>query len=101
MYEIIQTTTNDENVVKSICREILNKKLSLCIQTNKIESNYIWEDKECKENEFLIIVKAKVENKMDIIKIIKRLSNYNVPEIISFAFKIETDEYDKWFNQYK
>ena len=97
MFIIMETTTDSKELAKNISTKILDKKLSPCIQIHKIESRYIWQNKAFDENEYLVKIKTIVENKKSVVKIIKDLSNYDVPEIISFNFNMENEDYKKWF----
>ena len=97
MFIVMETTTDSKEVAKNISTKILDKKLSPCIQIHKIESRYIWHNKLCDEKEYLIKLKTIVKNKKSVVKIIKDLSNYDIPEIISFEINIDNEDYGKWF----
>ena len=53
-----------------------------------------------KENELLEVAKAiyQIPEDFNAHKKIKKIHNYETPEIISFPFNILTDDYKDWFN---
>ena len=100
MFRIIETTTDQLVIAEKISQSIIDSKLSPCVQIiDGVKSNYIWKDKIESSNEYTIKIKT-VENHINkISSIIKEKSNYDVPEVISYDFRIENEEYEKWFNE--
>ena len=100
MFRIIETTTDSITVAEMISESIIKSKLSPCVHIiDAVTSNYIWKDKIESSNEYTIKIKT-VEGYIDrISSIIKKKSNYDVPEIISYEFRIENEEYEDWFNE--
>ncbi len=90
---IVQTTCSSKKEAKSIAKILLKHKLAACIQTHKIKSFYIWEDKLCKDKEFLLNIKTKKENFPKLEKTIKKLHSYDVPEIICIKLYKTSKEY--------
>ena len=102
MYIIISTTSDCKKTLKKITLEILDAKLSPCIQKyKKIKSLYTWKDEIKYHDEYKIDIKAQKLNKNKITKIIKSLHNYENPEIISYEFNILSVDYEKWFKSIK
>lgn len=98
MFRIIETTTDDIQIAKSISQSIFESKLSPCIQIiNPVKSTYIWEDKIESIDEYTLKIKTVDKHIYELSSIIKEKSNYDVPEIISYQFNIENDEYEDWF----
>ncbi len=100
MFKIIETSTDKLLIAEKISQSIINSKLSPCVQIiDGIKSYYIWKNKIVSSNEYTIKIKT-VENHINKISlIIKEKSNYDVPEIISYDFRIEDKEYENWFNE--
>ncbi len=100
MFKIIETSTDKLLIAEKISQSIINSKLSPCVQIiDGIKSYYIWGNKIVSSNEYTIKIKT-VENHINKISlIIKEKSNYDVPEIISYDFRIEDKEYENWFNE--
>ena len=99
MFKIIETSTDKLIIAEKISQSIINSKLSPCVQIiDGIKSYYIWKNKIVSSNEYTIKIKT-VENHINKISlIIKEKSNYDVPEVISYDFRIEDKEYENWFN---
>ena len=100
MFKIIETSTDKLIIAEKISQSIINSKLSPCVQIiDGIKSYYIWKNKIVSSNEYTIKIKT-VENHINKISlIIKEKSNYDVPEIISYDFRIEDKKYENWFNE--
>jgi periplasmic divalent cation tolerance protein len=100
MFKIIETSTDELIIAEKISQSIINSKLSPCVQIiDGIKSYYIWKNKIVSSNEYTIKIKT-VENHINKISlIIKEKSNYDVPEVISYDFRIEDKEYENWFNE--
>ena len=98
MYIMIETTTNDINNAKLISNKILDLNLSPCIQIIKnISSIYTWDNKREYDDENLIKIKSTLKNLDKIEKLIFEFHKYKNPEIISYDFKIISDQYESWF----
>ena len=100
MFKIIETSTDKLIIAEKISQSIIDSKLSPCVQIiDGIKSYYIWKNKIVSSNEYTIKIKT-VENHINKISlIIKEKSNYDVPEIISYDFRVEDKEYENWFNE--
>ena len=100
MFRIIETTTDQLMIAEKISKSIIDSKLSTCVQIiDGVKSYYIWKDKIVSSNEYTIKIKTVENNINKISSIIKEKSNYDVPEIISYDFRMEDEEYEKWFNE--
>ena len=98
MFKIIETTTNDIENAKLISKNILDKKLSPCVQIHpSIKSYFRWGKTINNDNEFLIRIKTIDKNIITITKLINNIHQYDNPEFISYDFNIEADNYKKWF----
>ena len=94
---ISSTFSTKQNAIK-ISKEILNKKYAACIQlTSNICSYYRWKDKIESNNEFLVNIKTKNSMKDKIVEILKDHHEYEIPQVISYDFKIHDDSYKEWF----
>ena len=100
MFKIIETSTDKLIIAEKISQSIINSKLSPCVQIiDGIKSYYIWKNKIVSSKEYTIKIKT-VENHINkISSIINEKSNYDVPEVISYDFRIENKEYENWFNE--
>ena len=100
MFKIIETSTDKLIIAKKISQSIIDRKLSPCVQIiDGIKSYYIWKNKIVSSNEYTIKIKTVEKHINKISLIIKEKSNYDVPEIISYDFRIKDKEYENWFNE--
>ena len=70
---IIQTTSNSKSQLKSIAKELLDKKLTACTHINKISSSYVWKKKIVTEKEYKLEIKTIRKNEK------KNCFNYREP----------------------
>lgn len=99
-YLIIQTSTDSLSTAKSISKEILETNLSPCVHIiNAPNVFYKWEGKTISTKEYILQVKSNNRLKKKTISLIKKLHNYNNPELFSKKINLESDEYEKWFNK--
>ena len=99
-YIIALTTTNGMESAKKIARTLVDEKLAACVNiVPYIKSYYIWEGKTTEDDEVLLIIKT-VDSKRDIlIKRIKELHPYTLPEIIIINFNEGLTDYLKWISE--
>ena len=98
MFLIISTTTNKKSVADTISKNLLENKLTPCTNiSNKMNSTYLWNNKIINDDEYILSIKTIKPLVKEVINIIKKSHNYDVPEIISTKFDILTEDYSKWF----
>ena len=96
---VIFITTSTEKEAKRICDKLLNEKLVACVNIIKgINSHFWWQDKIEFSNEMLLIAKTKSQFFNDIVKLVKKLHSYEVPEIIAIPIVAGSKEYLRWIN---
>ncbi len=96
---IIITTSNEEEAVK-IARALLEERLVACVNIQmKVRSLYWWEGKIQDENEAMMIIKTRRELFGDIIKKVKEIHSYTVPEIIALPIVEGSEDYLKWIQE--
>ena len=100
IFRIIETTTDSKKIAKKITKIILEKGFSPCVQIiDLVNSNYIWKQKLVSTNEYVLKIKSTSDNVKLIRDVIKANTNYEIPEIVSYEFSIENDEYSDWFSK--
>ena len=98
MFLIISTSTNKKSIANIIIKKLLKKKLTPCANiSSKSTSTYIWNNKIVNDDEYILSIKTIESFKDEVIKIIKDINNYDVPEIISTQVEILSNDYKKWF----
>ena len=95
---VISTTLSKKQNAIYISNKILNEKYAACIQLiPNISSYYIWNDKIESDKEFLLNIKTINTMKDKIVEIIKAHHEYEIPQIISYDFRMDNENYKKWF----
>jgi len=93
---IILTTTNDKQIAEQIASELLENSLAACLQIDNIISYFKWEGKINSEKEYRIMIKARADNYNEIEKVIVKIHNYDLPQILKLAIIDGLPEYLKW-----
>lgn len=84
MYIIIFITCPNKKEAQHIGRALIQKKLAACVNIiGKVESLFWWQAKVDKAAEVLLVVKSKKAKLGKVIKLVKSLHSYDVPEIIA------------------
>jgi periplasmic divalent cation tolerance protein len=99
-YISIFVTVPNMSTANKITKFLLEKKLVACVNIiPKIKSVYWWENKICKSNELLLVMKSVKNNFNKIVKEIKKIHPYEVPEIVCVDITANKDYLD-WIKEY-
>ena len=93
---IITTESSKTNAVR-MAKLLIKEKLAACVSIKQILSVYEWDDSIQETKEFEITIKSKLELKEDLIDFLKKISTYDVPQIIYKKYCAEMKYYD-WLN---
>tara|TARA_B100000941_G_C28442618_1_gene520501 strand:- start:385 stop:699 length:315 start_codon:yes stop_codon:yes gene_type:complete len=95
---ILITTISNKKIAKNIAKSLVKKKLAACVSLKNIYSIYEWEGKIEEADEVEITIKSRPELKDDLINILKKLTSYDVPQILYKKFNSEK-KYINWVNK--
>ena len=99
MYIIILVTASNKKEARSIATGLIKQRLAVCVNIlDKIESFFFWKSKLTKAKESLLIIKSRKEKLPKIIKLVKALHSYTVPEIISLPITGGLPSYLRWID---
>ena len=99
MHIVIFITVPDKKEAKNIASRLVKNKLAACVNiVEKLESLFWWQGKVDQAKETLLIVKSKKEKLAKIIKVVKSLHSYEVPEIIALPIIGGYKPYLNWIN---
>jgi len=94
MISLIYTTINNEEDAKKIANYLIEEQIVACVNIiPNVQSIYRWKGKIEEEREFLLIAKTVDENVIKAINKIKKLHNYEIPDIISIPINNGYSEY--------
>lgn len=100
-YITVIITSPNKKITDIIVKTLLNLKLVSCVNViDKIKSVYWWKNKIYKKNEDLLICKSVKNNFKKIVKKVKTVHPYEVPEIICYDISDGEQKYLNWIRQY-
>jgi len=94
---VILITAANKREAKKIAKGLVGKKLAACVNVvDGVKSFFWWEGKIDSGNEVLLIVKSQKKLLKKIIKAVRDLHSYSVPEVIALPIVGGYDKYLKW-----
>ena len=99
-YVVVLVTASNKKEAQKIAAGLIGAKLAACVNIiAKIDSLFFWEGKIDKAQEYLLIIKSKQAKLPKIIKLVKSLHSYKVPEIIALAIIAGSESYLRWIDE--
>ena len=95
---LLITTESNSEIAKNMAKLLVQKKLAACVSLKEIYSIYQWKGKIEELKEFEITIKSKPEFKNNLIVFLKKMTSYDVPQILYKKFNSEK-KYLKWLNK--
>jgi periplasmic divalent cation tolerance protein len=96
---VLFITAGKKAEAEAIAQELVRLKLAACVNIVKgVDSLFRWEGKVDRAKELLLIVKSRRELLPKIIKAVRALHSYKVPEIIALPIAGGFDKYLKWID---
>lgn len=99
MYVVILVTASTSKEAKNIAHQLIKHKLAACVNIlGNVESLFRWQGKLDRAKELLLLIKSKKSKLPRIIKMVKSLHSYEVPEIIALPILAGNKEYLRWLD---
>jgi len=99
MYIVVLITAKDKKEAQKIATSLIKHKLAACVNiVNKVDSVFFWAGKIDRAKECLLLIKSKKEKFSQIIKLVKSLHSYDVPEIIAIPIVAGDRPYLRWID---
>ena len=96
---VVFIVAQDEKQAKSISSKLIKAKLVGCVNIiPHIKSIFWWQGKVDSAKEALLIVKTKKALLNKLIKAVKQIHSYEIPEIIALPIIAGSKDYLKWLN---
>jgi periplasmic divalent cation tolerance protein len=100
MYVVLFITVSSRKEAKLIASALLKDRLAACVNiADKIDSFFWWQGKIDCAKELLMVVKSRKDKVGRIIKKVKSLHSYTVPEIIALPICAGDKPYLKWIDE--
>ncbi|MBH44610.1 MAG: cytochrome C biogenesis protein CcdA [Gammaproteobacteria bacterium] len=91
------TTTDKKSISEKIAKELIASKIAACVSIHSPTTTYyFWGGKIRKDKEWMIMIKSPKHNYEKVEKLIKKLHNYELPEIISIKIESGSKKYLNW-----
>jgi len=84
---------------EKIAEILVREKLAACVNILPAKSVYIWEDKLCRDEESLLIIKSTLTAYPKLEAKIKQIHPYDVPEIVAIKAEAVQDDYLRWVHE--
>jgi periplasmic divalent cation tolerance protein len=82
-----------------IARALVELRLVACVNVVQVSSCYSWKGEFCADNEHLLIAKTRAEKVNEVIRAIRDLHPYEVPEIIALPVIAGHQPYLDWVHE--
>lgn len=96
---MIFCTASDEKEAEKIAKALLEEGLIGCTNIFPVRSIYRWKENVEDEKEFAMLMKTRDSKVKKVIKRIKELHSYDVPEVISFRIEKGSKDYLDWIGE--
>ena len=99
-YAMVFITAPNKNEAEKISRVLLDKRLIACANIiENVKSAFWWHDKLESAEEVLLIAKTSASLIKKLIKAVKAVHSYDIPEIIAFPVADGYKPYLKWISE--
>ena len=100
MYCVILVTASNKEEAREIASGLIEARLAACVNIiDAIESVFWWQGKVDRGKEVLLVIKTKKALIKKLIKKVKSLHSYEVPEIIALPIIDGSKEYLRWIDE--
>ena len=93
---LIMTTVGSDDMAARIACQLVERHEAACVQQLDIKSHYRWEGRINCEPEILLLVKTSKQAADAAMRTIRRLHDYDVPEIVAVPIVDGLPEYLSW-----
>ncbi len=98
-YIVVFITTKDTAEAQKIAVALLKRRLAACVNiVPEVNSHFWWQDKLDSAKESLLVIKTKDTLLPDIVKSVKKIHSYTVPEIIALPIVGGNQDYLDWID---
>jgi len=99
-YIVVLITVKDAEEAQKISNALLKRRQAACVNiVPQVDSRFWWQDKLDAAKESLLVVKTKESLLPDIVKSVKKLHSYDIPEIIALPIVGGSQEYLDWLDR--
>jgi periplasmic divalent cation tolerance protein len=97
---VVLITTPSLREARTIGRRLVEEKLAACANIiPQVASVFFWQGKICRERESLMLLKTRQSCFDRLVKRVKSLHSYSVPEIIALPIIRGSKDYLRWIHR--
>jgi len=98
-YILVYITASDKEEAEKIARQLLKRRQAACVNiVPEVNSHFWWQNGLDSTQECLLVVKTKDTLLPDIVKSVRKMHSYSVPEIIALPIVGGNPEYLDWID---
>ena len=97
-FSIVLTTAASDATVSSIVDRLLADRLAACVQVLPIRSAYVWKGEIARDDEQLLLIKARTADWPAIEAAIRDVHDYETPEIVRLEMADASAAYLAWIS---
>lgn len=98
-YIVVHVAVKDIEEGRKIAKSVVKRRLATCVNIfPEVESYFWWKDKLDIAKEAMLMIKTKDSMLQDLIKAIKKLHSYSIPEIIALPISGGSRDYLEWID---
>ena len=95
--KLMFSSTNTMDAAKTIARQLVEKKMAACISIiPEVTSIYHWQGKVAEEKEVLLFIKTHHQKFDALLKTLKEVHEYDVPELVAWDTAEVFEGYGAW-----
>ena len=99
-YIVLFITTATAEEAERISKALLNQRKVACVNiVPRVSSLFWWQDKLDSAQESLLLVKTKASLLDEIVRLVKELHSYDIPEIIALPIVGGNQDYLEWIGK--
>lgn len=96
---VIFITAISEKEAQNIANVLLEQRKAACVNIiSGVNSKFWWKGKIDSSQETLLVIKTRASMFQEIIKLVRTIHSYEIPEIIALPIIDGNDEYLKWID---
>jgi periplasmic divalent cation tolerance protein len=98
-YIVVFITVKDPEEAQKIAKALLKRRQAACVNiVPEVDSHFWWKDKLDSTKESLLIARTKESLLPELIKSVKKIHSYSIPEIIAIPIVGGSRDYLEWID---
>ncbi len=95
----VVTTIESKEMAQKIAATVIELKLAACVQISSCLSMYRWKGEVERSEEYICVMKSRIDLFPKLERTIKNVHSYEVPEILATDIRDGNSDYLAWLDQ--